>query len=49
MKSCRGRHFGCITEHLCIKPYTAVTLSEDMIELFKTVGCSAFESKDGEL
>ena len=43
LKSCRGRTFGCITEHLCIKPYTAIPLSNDMMELLKSVGCSAFE------
>jgi hypothetical protein len=46
IKSCRGRSFGCLTEHLCTKPFTAIALSDDMIELLKSVGCISFEQKE---
>ena len=44
-KSCKGRSFGCVTEHLCLKPHTAISLSTDMIELLESVGCNSFENK----
>ena len=43
-KSCR-RSFGCLVEHLCTKPYTAIVLTNDMIELLGHVNCGSFESR----
>ncbi len=45
MICCRGRSFGCLTEYLCTKPYTAISLTKDMIDLIDTVGCKSFEVK----
>ena len=48
-KSCKSSSFCVMTEHICTKPYTAIRVSSDMLELLSSVGCNSFTAREAEI